>query len=135
MRASYFRRKKTTKKKDHKFKSGLENTFATKAFKLGLPFEYEPDKFRYSIVSHYTPDWKIGPKTYIETKGYLSPSNRMRLLCFKEQYPDIMVYILFQNSRNKINAKSKTTYGEWATRHQIPWADIKDGIPKGWWKV
>lgn len=121
-------------KRTNKFKSGLEATFARMIVQAGLSADYEPDRFRVVVQSHYTPDWKISKNVYIETKGYFSPSNRSKLLSFKEQYPDIKIHLVFGESRNKLNKNSKTTYGQWATAHGFLWCDIRDGIPKEWWK-
>ena len=119
--------------KGHKFKSGLEKLFALRILQSGLSAQYEPDRFPFVKKAHYTPDFKIKDKTYIETKGYFAPSDRSKFLSFKEQYPDITVYLVFGNAKNKLNKNSKTTYGEWATRHDITWTDISSGIPKEWW--
>jgi len=121
------------KQKQHKFKSGLEKTFAAKATKAMLPFNYEPDRFKYIIQSHYTPDFKIRENVYIETKGYFSSSNRSRMLAFLEQYPQVTIYLVFQRPQNLINKNSETTYGEWCNKHQIEWADINKPLPKRWW--
>src|SRR5665647_2877988 len=107
------------------YKSGLEKTFATLASQKGLDFKYEPETFSYIIPSHYTPDFQIAENRFIETKGYLSPSNRMRLLCFKEQYPKVEILLLFGNESNKLSSKSKSTYRQWAEKHGFKCADIK----------
>ena len=130
----WFRTKTRGKKKvTGPYKSGLEGKFVVLANKNKLAFEYEPDSFPYVVPSHYTPDFKIAENRYVETKGYLSPSNRQRMICFKEQHPEIEICFLFGNSENKLNAKSKTTYKEWATKHGFRNADIHDGIPANWW--
>jgi Autographiviridae endonuclease I len=121
------------KKRKGPYKSGLEGKFVVLAEKKKVAFKYEVDTFSYVVPSHYTPDFKIADKTYIETKGYLSPSNRQRLICFKEQHPDITICLLFGNADNKLNSKSKTTYREWAKKHGFPCADIRDGLPLKWW--
>lgn len=136
MRASLkWNRSQKKGKKRHKFKSGLEKLFAVKTLELGLGAEYEPDRFQFVKKSHYTPDWKIAKDTYVETKGYFAPSDRSKLLTFLEQYPHIRVYLLFGNASNRLNRKSSTTYGQWATKHGIKWADISKGIPKEWWNA
>jgi len=126
-------RKNLKSKYPHKFKSGLEKTFAAKAAKAMLPFSYEPDRFKYIIQSHYTPDFKIREGVYIETKGYFSSSNRSRMLAFKEQFPQVTIHLVFQKPHNKINKASETTYAEWATKHGYLWADIQKPLPKRWW--
>lgn len=118
---------------ERKFKSGLEEQFAQKLISSGIEFKYEPDKFKYVIQSSYTPDFRIGPSIYIETKGYFSGANRSRLLCFKEQYPAVKVYLVFQKPNNYIDNKTKrTTYAQWCDRHSIGWSSIDKPIPKAW---
>lgn len=107
--------------------------FALYATQNGLKIQYEADKISYTRLSHYVPDWKIGPNVYIETKGYLSPSNRANMLSFREQHPSIRIYFLFGNADNKLNSKSHTSYGQWCDKHGFKWADIRKGIPKEWW--
>lgn len=120
-----------------KYKSRLELLFATLCFKNGLGFEYEAEKFKYIRPAHYTPDWKIADrplKVFIETKGYLAPSDRSKLLAFKEQYPNIIILLVFANADNRLNSKSKTTYGEWAEKNGFEWHDIRKGLPIHWWE-
>lgn len=123
---------KTKKKKG--FKSKLEKDFAGLMFCSGLAFSYEPDRFAFVTQTHYTPDFKIKKNVYIETKGYFSPSNRSRLLSFREQFPQIQIYLMFQRADNYLDKKSKTTYAQWCDQHGFKWADIRKGIPKHWWK-
>jgi hypothetical protein len=120
-------------KRKGKYKSGLELTFAEQATSKGLPFEYEPTRFPYRRPSHYVPDWRIAEGVYIETKGYLAPFQRQGLLAFKQEYPQVRILLLFGNSQNRLNKKSKTTYGEWATKSGFEWADIREGLPTHWW--
>lgn len=131
MRARF--RYRAKKSRRGKYKSRLELWFATLCFKKGLKFDYEPERFRYTKIGHYVPDWRIGPGVFIETKGYLAPSNRSNLISFREQHPGVRILLLFGNSKNRLNSKSQTTYGEWATKNGFEWADMKDGIPSHWW--
>lgn len=120
-------------KRSGRFKSGLEKDFADGCRRLGLPFVYEADRIQYSRPSHYVPDWKIADGIYIETKGWLAPFQRANLIAFQEQYPDIRILLLFANASNRLSSKSKTTYGEWASRHGFEWADFRNGVPTHWW--
>jgi hypothetical protein len=121
-------------KRKGKYKSRLESLFAELCFKHGLGFKYEADKIPYIRPAHYVPDWKIAENVYIETKGYLAPSDRSKLVAFKEQHPKITILLVFGNSDNRLNSKSKTTYGQWATKHDFQWADIRNGLPVQWWE-
>ncbi len=106
------------------YKSLLERDFATTLNKANIQYEYEADKIPYVRPSSYTPDWKIGKKTYLETKGEFSPSQRNNLLSFLEQHPDIEIIMIFAQANNKLNKKSKMTYGEWCERHKIKFHNL-----------
>ncbi len=114
--------------------SSLEDTFIRLATKAKLPFEFEQETFTYVIIAKYTPDFRIGKGKFIETKGHFDREDRRKVRAFVEQYPKIKLYMLFGNADNKINAGSKTTYGMWATKYGIEWADIRQGLPTHWWK-
>src|SRR2546421_12762452 len=97
-----------SKRKKHSrspYKSRLEANFAAEIFKRGLKAEYEATTFTYVRKGHYTPDWKIADGVYIETKGYLSPSNRSNLISFREQHPNVQILLAFQYAANKLNSK------------------------------
>ena len=111
-------------KKKQKFKSGLERRFAELLLKNGVTAEYEADRLPFVRTAHYTPDWKVSDNLYIETKGYFSPRNRGDLLSFREQHPEIEIFLLFAEANNRLSSKSKTTYGEWADRHGFRWSTI-----------
>jgi hypothetical protein len=138
-RARYFSNNNNNKhkkrKKGQKFKSNLEQKFAELLLKKGLKAEYEPETFRYQRIAHYTPDWRIRPGVFIETKGYFSPANRGHLLSFREQHPGITICLAFQSASNRLNARSKTTYGEWATKNGFKWCDLQKGFPSEWFII
>lgn len=112
------------KKKKDKFKSGLERRFAELLLRNGVSAEYEVDRIPFIRQAHYTPDWKVSNNLYVETKGYFSPRNRGDLLSFREQHPDIEIFLVFSAPQNKLTSKSKTTYAEWADRHGFRWSSI-----------
>jgi len=86
------------------------------------------------VVTHtYNPDFKLRENVYFETKGFWRASDRAKHLHIKKQHPDVTVYLIFQNPDLKLNRASKTTYGEWATKHGIKWATL-DTIPEEWLK-
>ena len=96
---------------------------------------YEPDKLKFTQpaqVRTYIPDWKIRDRVYIETKGKLTSEDRKKMLWVKEQYPDYIFYLLFQNSRVRLRKGSPTSYGDWATKNGFLWSDSKMGIPDEW---
>lgn len=115
--------------------SSLEAKFVALAKAQDLPFEFEADSFAYTIVSRYTPDFKIRKNVYIETKGHFDSSDRRKMVAFKQQYPHIRIHLLFGNANNKIRAGSKTTYAAWAVKNGFSWSDIREGLPRHLWKV
>jgi len=117
------------KKRNDKYKSNFEATFAKKYPQL----EYEKDKIKYTVEHSYTPDWKVREGVYCETKGLMQSADRAKHLHIKEQHPELTIYLIFQNPNNKLNRASNTTYAEWCDKHGIPWATI-DTIPKEWLK-
>ena len=119
-------KKKKPSFKKQKLKSGLEREFAELCLKHGVNPEYEAKRFEFVRIGHYTPDWKINDKLFIETKGYFSPRNRGDLLSFREQHPDVEIFLVFSQPNNRLTSRSKTTYAAWADRHGFRWSSIKD---------
>jgi len=99
-------------------------------------FEYETEHLEYWLSHLYLPDFILeganGKKIYIETKGYFKSKDRTKAKKVREQHPDKDIRFVFQNSRNKLNKKSKTTYGMWCIKHGFKFADER--IPREWLK-
>lgn len=111
------------------YKSQFEKTFSELYPKL----QYETDKLKYTVEHTYNPDWTSKPGVYFETKGLMTSADRAKHLHIKRQHPDVVVYLIFQNPGIKLSKVSHTTYGEWADKHDIPWATMET-IPKAWLK-
>lgn len=122
-----------TKKKTSRprYKSKLEQ----QTHELIPNAEYEPDRLSYVVNHKYTPDFKIGPNTYIESKGRFLAQDRAKHLYIKEQHPEITIHFLFGNSQNTLNRSSKTTYADWCEKYGFKYTDLKQGIPKEWIKT
>ena len=106
---------------------------------LGDQVIYEPDKLKFVQPSknrNYIPDFKIvSSGIYIEAKGKFTFEDMDKMLWVKEQHPDKQFYILFMNASNKVRKGSKTTYGDWATKHGFIWADWRtQKVPPEWLK-
>ena len=127
--------KSKKKNKWYPYKSKLEQDFAKLMQASGKKVQYEADRIKFIKESHYVPDWKIRKNVYIETKGYMAPSNRTGLLTFREQHPHITILLCFQNSKNRLNSRSKITYAEWAEKNNFKWCDFRHGIPEEWWNT
>ena len=101
------------------FRSGLEEKVADLFVELGIKYEYESEKYDYTIAHSYTPDFKLPNGIYLECKGLWEPEDRRKIKAVIEQHPDIDLHGLL--NFNKISAKSKTTYAKWCDKHNIKW--------------
>ena len=132
--------KKVTKKSNSKwvakkygFKSGLEENISNQIASKGIEVKYESEKVAYIIPASehtYNPDFKLPNGIRVETKGRFVLADRKKHLLVKEQNPNLDIRFVFSNSKNKINKKSKTTYGDWCDKHGFKYADKE--IPDSW---
>ena len=133
-------KKKVTKKSNSKwvakkygFKSGLEENISQQIEGKGIKVEYETEQVSYIIPAsehNYHPDFKLPNGIRVETKGRFVLADRKKHLLVKEQNPNLDIRFVFSNSKNKINKKSKTTYGDWCDKHGFKYADKE--IPNSW---
>jgi hypothetical protein len=123
------------------FRSGLEMEIDESLKAHGIDGEYEKHIISYTkpeTKHKYHPDFRIQKKDgsfmFIETKGRWISQDILKMKLIKEQYPDLDIRLLFQNSKNKIRKGSKTTYGDKATKLGYIWADFipNVGIPSNW---
>jgi hypothetical protein len=56
---------------------------------------------------------------------------RAKMTAVKKENPDKDIRFLFQAPNNRLTKRSKTTYGEWATKNGFKWAIAPD-IPRSW---
>jgi hypothetical protein len=118
--------KKPTKLQDWKllgYKSKWEHTIAQQLDDNKLPNLYETVKLSYTIpeTQHsYKPDFPFkDSNVYIEAKGKFDANDRRKHLLLKEQYPDALICIVFQNANVKLRKGSPTSYGQWCEKHGI----------------
>ena len=135
-------KKKVTKKNNPKwvakkygFKSGLEENISKQIEGKGIEVQYESEKVAYIIPASehtYNPDFKLPNGIRVETKGRFVLADRKKHLLVKDQNPNLDIRFVFSNSKNKINKKSKTTYGDWCDKHGFKYADKE--IPDSWFE-
>jgi hypothetical protein len=112
-----------------KYRSKFEQKLVPPLETLGA--EYEPGPLSYPQPdADYTLDLALPNGIAVELKGWLRPEDRMKILRVHRAYPELDLRIVFQSATDKLYAGSKTTYGEWATRHGLKWAS-KD-VPRSW---
>lgn len=95
--------------------------------------KYEPDVIPYIQPEQerkYNPDFRIAKDVYIEAKGKLDLETRKKMMWFKDNNPHITIIFLFMNPDNKITKRSKTTYGDWATKSGFQWLDFRNNWVK-----
>lgn len=124
------------------YRSGLEVKIAEGLQMLGVPFQYEEQKFAFTQPAKrrtYTPDFlvttKSGKLLIIEAKGRFRTEDRQRHLHFRSSNPDLPpVRFIFSNPNNRISKTSKTTYGAWCAKNDFLFVkfDPKQVIPQEW---
>jgi len=114
------------------FRSGLEEKVASNLDEAGVEFCYEAVKIYYDVVEtrRYTPDFTLPNGILVETKGRFTAEDRKKHLLIKKQQPLLDIRFVFQNSNQKINKGSKTSYADWCNKHGFLYADKL--IPKEW---
>lgn len=116
------------------FKSKLEEQVAEELKQLKIKAIYEASKLPYVLERNYIPDWVIPSHgIIIEAKGKLDPQSRAKMIAVKKKHPHLDIRFVFARASNKLNRNSKTTYGEWATKHGFKWCEA-GSIPRKWFK-
>lgn len=123
----------TSRSSDSKYKSALEQGIALGLEARGVPVLYEDQSLGYEVPASnhkYTPDFFLPNGIIIEAKGYLTSEDRTKMKLVKASNPFLDIRFIFQRSINKLNKKSPTTYGDWATKYGFPFAEKI--IPDAW---
>ena len=107
----------------------LKNKFELKIYeqlkKSRCKYAYESERIPYVIAGHYIPDFVLSTptgKVYIETKGYLRPEHKRKMVAVKRSHPELDLRILFY-APNK-------SYIKWAQKNGIKFA--VNEIPQEW---
>lgn len=129
------KKKKLTSKQvglTYGFRSGLEEKIAAQLMANGIDPKFETIKLPYLIEKNctYTPDFPVGEKIIIETKGRFLTADRMKMLMVRDQHPEYEFRFIFSNSKAKISKVSQTTYGRWCEKNGFKYADKV--IPQEW---
>lgn len=114
------------------FRSGLEEKIASQLTASGIDPKFETLKLPYKVEKNctYTPDFPVGKKIIIETKGRFLTADRMKMLMVQKQYPEYEFRFIFNNSRARISKVSNTTYGRWCEKNGFKYADKV--VPQDW---
>lgn len=123
----------THRRRSKQHRSSYEDKINDDLVSRNVQFKYEPVRLQYipTKARSYTPDFHIeAGDFFIEAKGYFTSADRSKMLLVKEQHPDKKIRLLFQNARNKLSKRSKTTYAMWAEQHGFEWAEGM--VPEEW---
>jgi hypothetical protein len=114
------------------FRSQFEAYVAALLDQQGCRFSYEPKRIPFvqpATKKSYCPDFLIEDKDFfIEAKGIFSASDRKKHKFIQEQYPDLDIRFVFQNSKLPIRRGSNTTCADWANKNGFLWAHKKPPI-------
>lgn len=106
-----------------RFRSIFERDLAGQIRNATGTLSYETVTVKYQRKPQtYTPDFVLPNGIIIESKGRFTATDRTKMLLVKEQNPGLDIRMVFQNPNVKLTKGSKTTYGDWATKHGYPWA-------------
>lgn len=127
---------KTLRTPRNKFEHQLVDSCKKLAKSKGIKVEYEVTKLPFVSSHNYLADvtlsWPSGRVVLLEGKGYFKSSDRSKMLAVRRDNPKMDIRLVFQRASNKLNKRSKTTYGEWATKHNFIWCE--GNPPKSWFK-
>ena len=117
------------------YRSGLEEKNMARLDSMGVKAKYESFSIPYVVPASnhkYTPDALLPNGIIVEFKGLFEAEDRRKHLLIREQFPELDIRIVFSSSRTKLYKGSPTSYGEWAEKHGIKFADKL--IPADWLK-
>jgi G:T-mismatch repair DNA endonuclease (very short patch repair protein) len=111
--------------KKTKYRNNFESSVAKFLRRQGTRFQYEERKIPYIVAGHYTPDFTVHTPTgiiFVETKGFLRPEDKRKLVAVKRCNPKLDIRIVFYERRVK--------QIKWAEKVGFKWAI--GTIPKEW---
>ena len=117
----------------HGYRSGFEHKVSDQLKESKIHFEYEVTIIPYirpETKHTYTIDFTLPNGILVETKGRWVLEDRKKHLLIKKQKPELDIRMVFQSAKTKIRKGSKTTYGMFCDKHDIPWAE--KNIPESW---
>ena len=114
------------------FRSGLEEKIAYQLKSEGIDPRFETLKLPYRVEKTcvYIPDFPVGKRIIIETKGRFQTADRMKMLLVQKQHPEYEFRFVFSNVNAKISKVSNTTYGKWCDKNGFKYANKT--IPSEW---
>lgn len=112
------------------FKSSLEISVAKDLEEKGVVYEYETEKFPYTLHRTYKPDFILPNGIYIEAKGWHKgfADTLRKLRAIKDQYPELDLRIVW--SKLTIKATKAMTVEQWSIKYGFKYAE--KFVPQDW---
>lgn len=114
------------------YRSGLEEDEAARLTELGVKYEYESLRIKWTDKRErtYTPDFVLPNGIIIETKGRFDPDDRRKHLEVRKQHPELDIRFVFSRANAPINKGSATSCAMWCEKNGFLWSDKQ--IPDEW---
>ena len=85
-------------------------------------------------LAKYTPSFFLTDSGInLQAKGRFVTADRQKHILIKMQQPDLDIRFIFYDARQRISAKSDTTYADWCVRYGFTYtcrnANLKAGLP------
>ena len=110
-----------------KLKNKFEKKIDRQIKRSKVPYEYEGCRIPYVLAGNYIPDFVLHTPNgilYVETKGYLRPEHKRKMVAVKRQHPEKDIRLIFYARNPK--------YEKWAVKHGFRYAFEK--IPTEWFE-
>jgi hypothetical protein len=116
--------------RDGTYRSQDEAAVAKRLVASGLTsVNYETVKLRFTKVSTYRADFSLAVpgigQVLLEVKGWWSPEDRRKIRSVISCNPTTALLMVLARPDHKISKGSRTNYGEFCSRHAIPWLPLK----------
>ena len=92
---------------------------------LPAEWEYEPERFPYTMTRKYVPDFVL-EDTWLEVKGYFRAGDVGKYKAIRVSNPDIKLVFVFSNPMKKVRKGAKLTMGDWATKNGWEYTTLKE---------
>ena len=119
-----------------RFRSGLEERIAKQLEDLGVSYDYETLKIRYTKpkeIGRYNPDFILPNGIIIEAKGQFITADRKKHKLIREEFgAKYDIRFVFSNAKAKLYKGAKSRYFEWCEKNDFMYANRV--IPEDWLK-
>ncbi len=95
------------------FRSSWEANFARLLNLKKISWEYEPETFKLSDGTGYTPDFRLRGNNFVELKGYQLPTWQHKFALFKQDYPEIKISLLHGKKYSVLSTLYRYQISNW----------------------